>query len=112
MRDRTSVTSAVTGAEVHRVCAERELDRAGDHEQKLFRVAVRVLLGSRRSSGIDLPHEYLELLERPRLSEHKLLTTVGWQVGGDFFAGAEDGQRFRRVESLFQAGSSTSNARK
>ncbi len=36
---------------------------------------------------------------------------VGWQSGGDFFSGAEGGDRRRRVESLFDADSSVPSAR-
>ena len=41
MRSRAPVAGAVAGAEVHRLVAERELDRTGDDEEHLLGVAVR-----------------------------------------------------------------------
>ena len=50
MRSRAPVAGAVPGAKVHRLGAERELDLAGDDEQHLLGVSMRV-----RSAPVEPP---------------------------------------------------------
>src|SRR5438105_208144 len=65
MRSRAAVVDAVAALELVDFPAELELDASGQHDEELFRIAVRVGLRAGRSTGIELAGEDLEMLQRP-----------------------------------------------
>ena len=86
MGGRAPVAGAVAGAEAHRVCAERELDAAGDDEQQLLRVPVRVLLGSGRPSRLERRGDDLECFEGLRRQERLAPERAPADIGPVFAA--------------------------
>src|SRR5579885_312505 len=64
MWHRTSVVDAVAHFELIHVSPQLQMNLAGQDEQQLLRVAVRVGLIARRSAHIERTHEHFEPLER------------------------------------------------
>src|SRR5207244_2233605 len=69
MRRRAPVVDAVAALELVDVAAELELHVAGQHDEQLFRVTVRVWLGACRAAWIELSDEHLQVMQRPRRKE-------------------------------------------
>src|SRR4051812_27632445 len=66
VRRRAAVVDAVASFELQELAAEVELDGSREDDEQLFRVAVCVGLLTGRPANLQLSHEDLEVMERPR----------------------------------------------